>query len=119
MKCHKQFIDVEPGICRLVSDEDRFVPEMSLPVKDILQQFAFVDQVRIADLAQQGYDFADNNEDDFDVDDFDNLDPAEKDEIYRQATEIVDRYQKHLAEMQEMLGRIDEEDPSTNPPTKE
>lgn len=103
METKVQFKDVAVGICRLTSDEDKFVPEMSLPIKDILSQFAFIDNVRLADIAKQGYEFADDNEDDFDVENFDTLDPAEKEDLYNRAKDVIDKYNVFKEKQQEVL----------------
>lgn len=91
MKVLKQFIDHPEGICRLLSDEDCFVPEMSLPVKDILAQFAFVDNMRLAEYAKHGYDVANEDDEDFDVLDPDSLDLAEREELYDESKEVLNQ----------------------------
>lgn len=101
MKVHKQFRDVEPGICVLFSNEDTFVPEMSLPLETILAQFSYVDNIRMGEIAQRGYEAADTDEDNFDVEDFDRLDPAEREEVYSNAKSIVDRYQEQMKRQKE------------------
>lgn len=101
MKVAKQFHPDElSGVSVLLSDEDAFVPEMSLPIEQILQQFSYVDNIRLSELSRQGFEYADADEDDFDVEDFDRLDPAEREEIYGRASAIVDAYQRHLDELQ-------------------
>ena len=97
MEVRKQFVDVENGICLLLSEEDKFVPEMSLPIKTILEQFSFIDNVRLADMARQGYENANNDDDDFSVEDFDSLDPAERQEVFENAQAIVRAYQEQMA----------------------
>lgn len=101
MKVAKQFVDVEPGICVLYSNEDIFVPEMSLPLESILAQFSYVDNIRMGEIAQRGYEAADTDEDNFDVEDFDRLDPAEREEVYTNAKSIVDRYQEQMKRQKE------------------
>ena len=94
MNTRIQFKDVETGVCRLTSRVDAFVPEMSLPIKDILQQFSYVDNVRLVDMAKHGFEFADKNDSDFDISEFDTLDLAERDELYRKSRAIIDRYEE-------------------------
>lgn len=91
MKVVKQFVDKAVGICRLVSEVDAFVPEMSLPIRDILNQFAFIDGVRLKDLALQGYDVANDDEDDFHTADFDQMDMAEREELRDESVESLRR----------------------------
>lgn len=101
MKTRVQFLDVAEGISRLRSDEDCFVPEMSLPIKDILQQFAYIDNIRLADIAKQGYEHANNDDSDFDVEDFDRLDPAEKEELFNRASEVISKYEEFQRKQQQ------------------
>lgn len=101
MKVRKQFKDVERGICTLLSDENCFVPEMSLPIEDILRQFSYVDNVRLADLARNGYEHADTNESDFDVEEFDTLDLAEREQLYSDALDVVNRYEAQMRHQKE------------------
>ena len=63
MSVKKAFQPVDPDSCKtLVIDHvGKFVPEMSLSIKDILSQFAYVDNVRLADLAAQGYNQQDDD----------------------------------------------------------
>lgn len=89
MKVCKQFIDIPDGVCRLVSEKDCFVPEMSLPIKDILAQFAFVDNIRMADMAKRGYEVASDDDDDFETADFDQMDLAEREELYDDSVKIL------------------------------
>lgn len=96
-----QFKDVEPGVCKLVSDVDKFQPEMSLPIEQILLQYSYIDNIRMAEMARQGYEYANKNDEDFDVEDFDTLDPAEKEEIYSRASDIVNRYRAQMARQKE------------------
>lgn len=103
MKVRKQFEPIDSGTCVLISTDNAFVPEMSLPIESILAQFSFVDNVRVADMAKRGYDFADSNDDDFDVEEFDRLDLAEKDEVYNHAKKIVDRYNEIQAMKEEVV----------------
>lgn len=107
MKVCKQFIDVPDGVCVLLSDVDAFVPEMSLPIEQILQQFAYVDNVRLGDLARQGFEHADANEDDFDVENFDSLDYAERDDIYNQAKQIVEKYEEEKRRFDEQRSHLE------------
>lgn len=111
MNTRIQFKDVETGVSRLKSRVDSFVPEMSLPIKDILQQFAYVDNVRLVDMAKRGFEFANDNEKDFDIAEFDTLDLAERDELYRQSRAIIDRYE----EMKRQEAAVLEEKPVTDP----
>ena len=101
MRVSKQFCEVDAGISRLLSNEDKFVPEMSLPIDTILNQFSYVDSVRMVDMARQGFEHANNDENDFDVEDFDRLDPAEKDEVYQNAAEIVRLYEEQMKRQKE------------------
>ena len=99
MIVRKQFEDIDIQACgtTMVSDVDNFVPEMSLPIEDILQQFSFVDNLRLKDFAEQGYQYANTDEDDFDVEEYDRLDRAEKEEIYKRAKTVIDRYEQEKA----------------------
>ena len=106
MEVRKQFIHIEDGVCRLLSEEDKFVPEMSLPIKMILEQFSFIDNVRLADIARQGYAGANDDENDFDVTDFDSLDPAEREEVYNNAAAIVKAYEEQMQYQKETTHTI-------------
>lgn len=101
MKVAKQFVDVESGVSVLLSKEDKFVPEMSLPLETILAQFSYVDNIRMGEIAQRGYEAADTDEENFDVEDFDRLDPAEREEVYSNAKSIVERYQEQMRRQKE------------------
>lgn len=102
MKVCKQFVDIPDGVCRLVSEEDCFVPEMSMPIKDILSQFAYIDNIRLGDMAKRGYDVASDDDDDFETADFDQMDIAEREELYDDSVKVVNqskqRTQQHADE---------------------
>lgn len=91
MKVCKQFVDISEGVCRLVSEEDCFVPEMSLPIKEILSQFAYIDNIRLGDMAKRGYDVASDDDDDFETADFDQMDIAEREELYDDSVKVVNQ----------------------------
>ena len=55
----------------------------------------------MVDMARQGFEHANNDENDFDVEDFDRLDPAEKDEVYQNAAEIVRLYEEQMKRQKE------------------
>lgn len=90
----KQFQPIERStiVTQVIDHVGKFIPEMSLPVKDILSQFAYVDNVRLLDLMKQGY-FGDET-DDFETPDFASLDIAEKQELYEKSKEFIAKYEQ-------------------------
>lgn len=94
MKPRKQFENLDPEECitHLDTDTDMFVPEMSMPVEQILAQFAFVDGVRLQDMMKRGYSEVDDDSV-FDYPDFDSLDIAEKEALYHDSKEFIHKYE--------------------------
>ena len=90
------FISEEETLTHVNDPVGKFVPELSLPINAILQQFAYVDQVRLLDLAKQGYHIGNDDDTDFEVPDFDSMDIAEKQEYYEHCQDIVERYRRQL-----------------------
>lgn len=111
MKVRKQFEVISVMRSKVVSDEDMFVPEMSLPIENILQQFAFVENLRLSEYAQHGFEHADTNEDDFDIEEFDNLDLAEKHELYERASAVIDKYNAEMERQKRVIEQEKEKEP--------
>lgn len=103
MSCRKQFEDLDyKEVLTPVTDHvGKFVPEMSLPIKDILNQFSYVDNIRLSEIAKQGYNIGDDNDHDFDLPEFDDLDMAERQEVYEQAKVFVSEYEAALQKQQQ------------------
>lgn len=102
-ECRKQFdvMPVEESFTHVNDPIGKFVPELSLPLGQILQQFAYVDQVRLMDLAKMGYNIGNDDDDDFDIPDFDSMDIAEKQEYYEHCQDVVKRYQEQMAKQKD------------------
>lgn len=109
MATRKQFepINFEECLTEVLDPVGKFVPEMSLPIKDILAQFAFVDNIRLGDLAKRGYFIGDDDDKDFDLPDFDAMDIAEKEQYYLHCSDIVSKYQAQMAAQTEEPERTD------------
>jgi len=96
MRVSKQFFDVDKGVTPLLSDEDMFVPEMSLPIEQIMAQFSFVDNMRLSQYARQGFENATTDDDDFNTVDIDQMDLAEREEVLDDANKLVKAYQDQM-----------------------
>lgn len=98
-KCRKQFdgIPYEDCVSVLDYDNDCFVPELSMPVKDILMQFGYMDNMRLREMMQHGYSMADDDTD-FDAPEIDGMDIAEKRDLYERSHVTVKSYLKKLKE---------------------
>lgn len=84
---------LEEAMTIVDQSEDKFVPEMSMDVKTILSQFAFVDNVRLQDIMKNGY-IAGDDDDDFELPDFDLLDIAEKQAYYEHSKEFIRKFEE-------------------------
>jgi hypothetical protein len=97
-QCRKQFdtIDEESCVTPLVSKEDLFVPDMSLPVKEILEQFSYVDALTLEQKMKEGYTMPDDDSA-FDYPELNHLDPAERQELLESGRISIKRYRQILA----------------------
>lgn len=72
----------------------KFRPEQSLSVKEILERFAFIDGEPLRRVVAQGYPEQLDDESMFDQAlDWDSLDMAERQDLYEQSKEIVERFE--------------------------
>lgn len=98
MDCKVAFQTYEDAYTEMDYQTDEFVPEMSLGIKEILAQFAYVDNMRLVDLMKQGY-TAPDDDDDFDLPDFDSLDIAQKQEYYEHSKEFIKKFEDEQARL--------------------
>lgn len=82
-----------------------FVPEMSLPIKDILEQFSYVDNLRLSERMAIGYNMTDSD-DDFDSPEFDQMDIAEKHELAQKSHITIKKYREMMKKKSQESDKI-------------